>query len=188
MARKSKPKVKPKARRRKRRPGKRGRPVRGTEDWGPVFLLAIRNGLHVRDACVEACINGTMPYQRRDTDEAFRLAWEESAKVGTHALEAEAARRAYNGTLKPVFYLGMEVGSIREYSDTLLMFLLKSRRPKKYRDSAKFELTGKDGGPIGHAVQNMPDITSEAFEALTFQERVQHLQEVLHALNRSPVS
>jgi hypothetical protein len=34
-----------------------------------------------------------------------------------------------------VFHQGREIGAIREYSDTLLVFMLKARRPAKFRDN-----------------------------------------------------
>jgi hypothetical protein len=37
------------------------------------------------------------------------------------------------GTLKPVYQGGKKVGAVREYSDTLLMFLLNGGRPEKYK-------------------------------------------------------
>ena len=43
-------------------------------------------------------------------------------------------RRALEGGEEPVFYQGKIVGSVRKYSDTLLMFMLKARRPERYRD------------------------------------------------------
>lgn len=49
-------------------------------------------------------------------------------------LAAEAHRRAVEGVEKPVFHKGVEVGSVREYSDTLLMFLLKKWHPEVYDD------------------------------------------------------
>lgn len=124
------------------RTGKKGRPILGTPDWKPVFLKHISEGLHVRDACKLAKVDHVMPYRERDNNEAFRIAWEEAGKIGTKALESEAARRAYHGTLKPVYQKGMRVGQIREYSDTLLMFLLKGRKPKKYRDNVNVKHSG----------------------------------------------
>ena len=41
---------------------------------------------------------------------------------------------------------GKQVGTVKRYSDTLLMFLLKGRRPEKFKD--RHELTGKDGEPV----------------------------------------
>jgi len=79
-----------------------------------------------------------MPYQRRRTDAAFATAWDEATNLGTKFLEWEAIRRAYHGTLRPVFYKGKQCGSICDYSDQLLMFLLRARNPKMYRE--KFQL------------------------------------------------
>ena len=36
-----------------------------------------------------------------------------------------------------MFWQGQVVGAVRKYSDTLLIFLLKSRRPEIYRERAE---------------------------------------------------
>ncbi|MBB2918320.1 terminase [Cupriavidus alkaliphilus] len=87
-------------------------------------------------------------YELRDADADFAKAWDAAVVLGTEALEDEAVRRAYDGTLKPVFYKGEKCGSIREYSDTLLIFLLKARNWEKFGDRVRNELTGRGGGPI----------------------------------------
>ena len=51
-------------------------------------------------------------------------------------LEAEARRRAVQGVRQPVFHQGKVVGHIRKYSDLLLIFLLKHRRPEIFADKA----------------------------------------------------
>jgi hypothetical protein len=158
MAKKAKQKAKPRPPKPKaRRAGQTGRPSLGTVDWTEAFLQGIQAGLHVLDAATMAKVNVATPYRRRDEDEAFRLAWEQADRIGTQALEAEAGRRAYHGTLKPVYYMGKECGQIREYSDTLLMFLLRARRPKKYRDNAKFEHVGRDGAALPRVMIYLPD-------------------------------
>ena len=108
---------------------RRGRPPQNTEDWAEIFLAAVMSGQHVRGAAAAAHIHETLPYKRRKTDDAFRQAWDEATEIGTGELEHEALRRAYHGTLKPVYYQGVVCGHVREYSDTLLMFLLKARNP-----------------------------------------------------------
>lgn len=40
------------------------------------------------------------------------------------------------------------VASVKRYSDTLAIFLLKAHAPTKYRENTKVELSGVDGGPI----------------------------------------
>ena len=57
-------------------------------------------------------------------------------ELGTEALEYEAVRRAYHGVAEPVFYNGVQCGSVTKYSDKLLMFLLKARNPAKYREGS----------------------------------------------------
>ena len=42
---------------------------------------------------------------------------------------------------------------MREYSDTLLIFMLKARKPDVYRERASIEHTGANGGPLEHAIQ-----------------------------------
>jgi hypothetical protein len=58
-------------------------------------------------------------------------------------LEREARRRAVEGTEKPVYQGGELVGTIREYSDTLLIFLMKGARPSKYRERVDVTLDVK---------------------------------------------
>ncbi len=73
----------------------------------------------------------------------------ESTKISiVEKLEQEAIRRAYIGIERGVYYQGERVALEREFSDTLLIFLLKGAAPAKYRE--RHELTGSDGGPVEH--------------------------------------
>ncbi len=50
-------------------------------------------------------------------------------------LEAEAHRRAVEGVEEAVgWYKGEAGGTVRKYSDVLLIFLLKSLQPERYRE------------------------------------------------------
>ena len=49
-------------------------------------------------------------------------------------LEPEAIRRAVEGVEKAVYYQGEPVGTVREYSDTLLIFLLKGWKSDRYKE------------------------------------------------------
>lgn len=62
------------------------------------------------------------------------------------ALEKAARQRASDGIDRPVFQGGRAVGKLREYSDSLLIFLLKGARPNRYRDNVS--VTGAGGGPL----------------------------------------
>lgn len=108
-----------------------------------MFLGALEEGLSVTGACREAKISRQTAYHHRSLDEGFRAAWDDAIEAGTDTLEDEAHRRAYKGTEEPVYQQGELVGTVRKYSDTLTIFLLKGRRPVKYRDNAKLEVEGR---------------------------------------------
>lgn len=114
--------------------------------WRGVFLGALIETANVTTAAERADVGRATVYDHRKRDPDFAKAWDEAKEIGADALEDEAVRRAKEGTLKPVFQGGELVGHVREYSDTLLIFLLKGAKPAKYRE--RFELTGKDGAPL----------------------------------------
>jgi hypothetical protein len=86
-------------------------------------------------ACRAAGVGRATVYRLRDGDEKFAAAWDEAAEDGTVLLKLECRRRAVEGVDRPVFYKGQQVGTVKEYSDRLLIFLLKAARPEKYRDN-----------------------------------------------------
>ena len=119
----------------KRKPGTRGNPGVGNEGyWIPAFLEAIAQGLSVNHAAKKADVHFTRVHALRRENEDFRKQWNQAAELSVELLEQEAQRRAYHGTLKPVFYKGVRCGSIREYSDNMLNTLLRARKPEVYRD------------------------------------------------------
>lgn len=83
-------------------------------------------------------------------DPAYAEAFAKAKEMATECLEREARRRAAEGVLKPVYQGGKLVGHVREYSDLLLIFLLKAQRPAVYRE--RVEHVGAGGGPVEHAV------------------------------------
>jgi len=105
------------------------------------FLTALSETASVTKACELARLPRRTVYNWRRTDQGFAQAWEAALDMGTDALEDEAIRRAYHGTGRPVFQGKELVGHVRDYSDTLLIFMLKARRPNKYRDRAPMDQT-----------------------------------------------
>jgi hypothetical protein len=102
----------------------------------------------VSDACDVAGLSRRSAYDWREADEAFREEWDAIVDKHMDALENEIYRRAYQGTNKPVFYQGEKCGEVKEFSDTLAMFILKGHRPEKYRENIKQEIGGPNSGPI----------------------------------------
>lgn len=111
-------------------------------DWKTVFLKTLAMSGVVTTACRKAKISRQTAYKTREEDAGFAMAWEEALDAAADGMEEEAHRRAVVGVLKPIFQGGKKVGSIREYSDTLLIFRLKAVRPEKYRERTDVQHSG----------------------------------------------
>ena len=103
------------------------------------FLDALAETANVTWACKVANIPRRTAYEWRDADSVFADGWEQAVELGTDALEDEAIRRGHAGVDKPVYQGGEKVGTVREYSDTLLIFMLKARRPDKFKERAQID-------------------------------------------------
>lgn len=133
--------------------------------WERGFLAALRDLGNVRAACEAAKIDRRTVYDRRDANEEFKAAWASALDESADLLEAEARRRAYEGVRRLKFERGnlikipLEVDGKpvlddqgepvmvpyveHEYSDTLLIFLLKGVRPETYRERTDVRHSGK---------------------------------------------
>lgn len=101
---------------------------------GPMFIKELRaNGGFVSKACETVIISRQTAYRWRAEDPSFAAEWDRAVELATEDLEEEARRRAFEGFDEPVFYQGEVCGHIRKYSDSLLMFAIKARKPE-YRD------------------------------------------------------
>lgn len=108
----------------------------------------LRGSANVSRSAKEAGVTRQAAYKERENSDTFREAWDDAIEEGLDYLEEEARRRAFEGIDKPVYYQGEEVGYVHEYSDTLMIFLLKGRRREVYGDKVKQEHSGPAGGPI----------------------------------------
>jgi hypothetical protein len=79
-------------------------------------------------------LNRGTVYAWRDRDEAFADSWDTATDAAADVLETEARRRAIEGVETDVFFEGEKVGKKTYYSDRLLEFLLKGRRPEVFGD------------------------------------------------------
>lgn len=119
------------------------------------FLAALSDGRSVTSACQVALISKPAAYAWRKEDKDFAAAWDDAVETGTDLLEDEARRRAQDGVEKPVYQGGECVGHVREYSDTLMIFLLKARRPEKYRERHDVNHGGTVGVEISDARETL---------------------------------
>jgi hypothetical protein len=110
--------------------------------WRKAFLAALAECGVVSRACQAAKADRTSVYDLRRQDSLFAQEWDEALQTAADKLEEEARRRAHDGILKMKFHQGTAIIDPRtgqpyyelEYSDTLLIFLLKAARPEKYRE------------------------------------------------------
>lgn len=107
-----------------------------------MVLVALRMGASYAKAAMAAGLARSALYYWMGEDEDFHAACKEAEEEGTDRLEDEMLRRAVDGTDKPVFHQGSIVGTVREYSDTLAIFMAKARRPDKFKDRTAVEHSG----------------------------------------------
>jgi hypothetical protein len=123
-------------------------------------------------------------YQARDAHPDFAEAWKEAVDIGVELLEQTAHRRASVGESRIETrrrtkrgpggeVLEEEVIEVtsNEVSDGLLMFLLKSYRPERYRERVDHRHSGDPGAPVVVEVNRVPT-----------RERMRELVQLAHEL------
>ena len=88
--------------------------------------------------CQAAGVHHTTLYRWLEHDEEFSLAYKQAEAQSNDVLRAEIYRRGKVGYDKPVYQGGKMVGTVHEYSDTLLIFLAKARMPE-FRDRVQID-------------------------------------------------
>lgn len=107
------------------------------------FILALSILGNKTRAARAVGVSPMVPWMwRKQEDKNFNDAYERAMRIAAELHEDEMYRRASEGVLEPVFQGGRLVGSIRKYSDTLLIFALKGAMPEKYGDKTKIEHSG----------------------------------------------
>ena len=127
------------------------------------FLANFANTGNIRRASEAAKICRRLSFKWREEDPSgFGAEFEATREAFCDALEDEARRRAFEGVNEPIVYQGIiatdkkgKPVTIKRYSDTLLIFLMKGNMPKKYGDRHKHELSGPDGGRISMEILDM---------------------------------
>lgn len=121
----------------------RARVDRRVVDWGPAYLEALLNNGCVSAAAKVAGVCRHTVWERRKSDSKFREAEEAAREQAADLLQDEAWRRAVEGVVK--FKFGPDGKPLMdprtgepyyelEYSDKLLLALLRANKPERYRD------------------------------------------------------
>jgi hypothetical protein len=106
------------------------RPTNTTTKKGDRMLKALSLGKSITTAAKAEGVDRTTYYAWRDTVPGFAEAADAAMEAGIDLLEDEAYRRA------------------KSQSDTLLIFLMKSKRRHIYGDKWSGEVSGPDGAPL----------------------------------------
>lgn len=111
-----------------------------------IFLETMEQGFSISKCCRAAGISYHTALEHKNKDKDFAEMWAAAYDVGTDAYEDEAKRRAFDGIDKPVMYQGEVVAYVREYSDKILLSILASRRPDKWKGEGGVSVTV--GAPV----------------------------------------
>lgn len=106
-------------------PYTRGPYVERSEARDLMFFQALSSGMAIKSAAEAAGYAKRTVFDWRDRDKEFAQRWDDAIEESIESLENEANRRAMHG------------------SDTVLMFLLKARKPELYSQNAAMTLDGK---------------------------------------------
>jgi hypothetical protein len=100
----------------------------------------------VTSAADRAGISRKSLYKIRADDADFAEKWAGALESFGDVLEHEARRRGVQGVEEPVFQGGQQVGTVRRFSDTLLLAMLRARIPA-YRPAAPAAQVA-EAGPV----------------------------------------
>jgi len=124
--------------------------------WQRKFLDALTFRPVVQYACDRAGIDDSTAYVARHREPEFAAAWDKALDAGIQHAEAECWRRAKDGTLRPVYQQGRRVGSVREFSDQLAMFMLRAHRPDRYGEKITVTVLQREAQRIAEEM-GLPD-------------------------------
>lgn len=109
------------------------------------FLESYASWANVTAACQAAGVARRNIYYWQEHDEQFAAQFKVAESAATERLEREAWRRAIEGSPyeRTSYWHGEPVGTDRkvEYSDQLLMLLLRARKPETYRETTNVNVT-----------------------------------------------
>lgn len=117
-------------------------------------------------ACRAANVDRTTVDWWSEHDEEFAIEYNRARADADDVIRSEIHRRGINGVDRPIYQGGQQVGTVREYSDVLLIFLAKSRMPE-FRDRDRRAGVGSPADSIpldllAEAIDEMDRLTDEA--------------------------
>ncbi len=123
-------------------------PKKNTRNKGKkeLFLDSFAENANVMLSARAAGIDRSTVYKWLEHDQDFSLAFNLAKENAKDVLRAEIKRRAVDGWDEEVYQLGHYAGTVRKYSDTLLIFQAKMLMPE-YRDKSQIDITNTTNAP-----------------------------------------
>ena len=125
--------------------------------WRPVFLEELAKWGVVEHACHLAGIRRSAACKARQDNPSFAEEWDEAKAKIVGTLEVLARQRATVGELKPVYFQGKKIDSIREVDNTGLRWLLSKLKPEVYAEKPQ-DVNMKHSGDVGLNVTGSVDV------------------------------
>jgi phosphatidylserine/phosphatidylglycerophosphate/cardiolipin synthase-like enzyme len=149
------------------------------------FIAALAASGVVTDAARAAGATAEAFYHLRNRPgaEEFRAAWDAAVDRGIARVESAAIGRAINGVDRMVVSAGQLMGYDRSFNESLVMFILRSRRPDRYGQDWR---ALKPGHPIYEKIaqealaryhSQQPDIEDIRAEILRKVEAIERARE-----------
>jgi len=136
-----------------------------TKDRQRLFLDAYAVHANIKLSAEAAGIHRSTVYDWQEHDEDFAFAFNLAKEDARDTLRAEIFRRAKEGWDEPVYQFGQYAGTVRKYSDTLLIFHAKMLMPE-YRDKSTVDVNANVNTHVSGALT----LTKDDLRALTDEE------------------
>lgn len=119
-----------------------------TDEQLEKFLKKLKSTFgNVSQSAQFAKISRAAVYALKKEDKDFSEKWNDVIESCIEAAEQELYRRSVQGVKTPKFYKGSKIATVKEFSDRLLEFYLKARRPDVYRE--RVDINNNHSGVLG---------------------------------------
>ena len=133
--------------------------------WSPsarvrAFLAAYRLTASITRSAKAAKIRREAHYRLLERSPHYKALFAAADIEAGQTLRDEAVRRAVEGVSRPLFYHGQRVKGqvVREYSDQLLLALLKARYPREFRERVEHGLDDAAQGSANKFTGTMQEL------------------------------
>jgi hypothetical protein len=144
------------------------------------FFDALAEFPNLKRAAAIARVDARTIFKNLRKDKKLKESFDLAFRLGVNTLEEEAVRRARDGITKDIYYQGEVCGQVQNYSDQLLMFLLKAYDKSTFGD--RVDHVSSDGSmtpsnnvvveATGDTLTTLKDLAKKVFDGEAEDEDV----------------